>query len=134
MTNQPVEILILTRSVVLQQGLAALLQSLPGISNVKAIQDLSNAYTWIESHEPKIILLDMTLTGNDPRLVLEKIQRISTETQRILLADDVHEMTLIPQYAEAILIQGAAPAAITTIVTNLLSSKGVEHERNDSKQ
>jgi hypothetical protein len=76
----------------------------------------------------------MTLTGNDPRLVLEKIQSISTETQRILLADDVHEMTLIPQYAEAILIQGAAPAAITTIVTNLLSSKGVEHERNDSKQ
>lgn len=134
MTNQPVEILILTRSIVLQQGLRALLDCLPMITNVKAIQDLSNAYTWIQSHPPRIVLLDIALSGSNPRPVLEKIQSISTDTQRILLVDDVHEITLIPQYAEAILVKGAAPSAVTTIITNLLSSKGVEDGRNQSKQ
>jgi DNA-binding NarL/FixJ family response regulator len=122
MTNQPVEILILTRSIVLQQGLRALLDCLPTTTDVKAIQDLSNAYPWIQSHAPRIVLLDIALSGSDPRPVLEKIQSISTGTQRILLVDDVHEMTLIPQYAEAILVKGAAPSVVTIIVTNLLSS------------
>ena len=132
MENKPTEILIVTRILVLQQGLSALLKSMPGIANIKAINDLSNACLWIELHAPRIVLLDVALLGSDHRHVLKKIQNLSPDTQRILLVDGAQEANLVPQYAEAMLIKGAAPAAVTAIVTNLLTSKGVEHERNHS--
>ena len=48
--------------------------------------------------------------------------------------DDVQEMNLIPQFAEAMLIKSASPAAVTTIVTTLLLSKGEKHECNNSTE
>ena len=134
MENKLIEILILTRSILLEQGLFALLESLPEIHHVKAIKELRSAYEWIGSHKPKIVLLDITLAGSNPRPVLAKIQTLSHETQRVLLVDDVEESKLVPQYTEAILIKGASPSAVTATITNLLSSKGVEHEHNDSNQ
>jgi DNA-binding NarL/FixJ family response regulator len=130
--EQNIEILIVTRSVVLQQGLGALLESLPGITNVKAIRELTNAYAWIEAHQPRIVLLDAILLRDKPEAELEKIQVISPVTNRVLLVDDVQKVNLMPKFAEAILIKGISPSAVTSIVTNLLSEKGDEHEHNDS--
>ncbi len=132
--KQNIEILIVTRSVVLQQGLGALLESLPAITSVKAIRDVANAYTWIEAHQPKIVLLDAILAGNHPEVELEKIHSLSPVTQRVLLVDDVQDVNLMPPNAEAILIKGISPSALTAIVTNLLSEKGDEHEHNDSNE
>jgi DNA-binding NarL/FixJ family response regulator len=123
---KPVELLIVTRSDVLQQGLGALLDSLPVVTNVKAVKDMPSAYEWIEEHQPKIVLLDLTLLVNGPVAYLEKISSLSPETQRLLLADDVQEVRWVPQYAEAILIKGVSPSAVAAIVTSLLSSKGNE--------
>jgi DNA-binding NarL/FixJ family response regulator len=130
--KQNIEILIITRSVVLQQGLGALLESLPGITSVKAIRELTNAYTWIGLHQPHIVLLDSEVFGKKPETALERIQTISSKTQRVLLVDDVEKVNLMPKYAEAILIKGISPSAVASIVTNLLSEKGDEHEHNDS--
>lgn len=124
--------LIITRSLVLQQGLGALIESLPGILSVKAIKELSNAYDWVESHQPDIVLLDVALLGSDIRLVLEKLRMLSPEMQRVLLVDHVEEVRWVPQYAEAILIKGEAPSAVAAIVNHLLFSKGDEHEHSDS--
>jgi DNA-binding NarL/FixJ family response regulator len=134
MNNKTTEVLIITRSVALQQGLVALLESLPGISTVKAVKELSISYIWIESHQPRTVLLDMVVAGSDPRGTLEKIQMLSPETQRILLVDQVEDVRWVPQYAEAILIKGAPPSAVATIVTNLLSKKGFENEHDDSDE
>ena len=131
MKKQPVEVLIITRSLALQQGLGALLESLPGVTHVKAIKDLANAYAWIESHQPKIALLDLALSGNDSH-ALERIQILSPATQRILLVDQVQDVQWVPRFAEAILIKGIAPAAVATIVNNLLSTKGDKDEHHDS--
>ena len=125
MKKKIVEALIITPSLVLQQGLGALLESLPGITHVEAIKELSKAYSWIESHQPKLVLLDMAVSGSDPRLILEKIQSLSSETQRVLLVDQVADLKWVPQYAEAILIKGVSPSAVAAIVTNLLP--GEEH-------
>jgi hypothetical protein len=73
------------------------------------------------------------LLGHNLTAALEKIRMLSPETQRVLLVDDVQEVNLMPRYAEAILIKGAAPSAVVTIVTNLLSEKGEDHENNVSK-
>lgn len=132
MNRHNVEILIVTRSVVLQQGLGALLESLPGIASVKAIRELHSAYAWIEAHQPGIVFLDASLMKNRTEAALERIQVLSPASQRVLLVDDVQEVNLMPKYAEAILIKGISPSALTTIVTNLLSEKGNTYEHNDS--
>ena len=127
-----IEILIVTRSVVLQQGLGALLESLSDITSVKAIRELANAYTWIEAHQPRIVFIDSDALGNNPETTMEKIQTLSPKTHRVLLVDDVQKVNLMPKYAEAILIKGILPSAVASIVTNLLSEKGEDHEHNDS--
>jgi DNA-binding NarL/FixJ family response regulator len=133
MKQNRVEVLIITRSVALQEGLGALLESLPGVTHVKAIKDLANAYAWVESHQPELALLDVALSGGDSQ-VLERIQILSPTTQRILLVDQVQDVQWVPQFAEAVLIKGIAPGAVATIVNNLLSTKGDKDEHHDSSE
>ena len=130
--KKAVEVLIITRSAVLQQGLGALIESLPGSLTVKAIKELTDAYLWIDSHRPDLVLLDIALPGSDVRPVLEKFRAISPEMPRVLLVDHVEDVRWLPQYAEAIVIKGEAPSAVAAIVINLLFSKGEEHEHSDS--
>jgi DNA-binding NarL/FixJ family response regulator len=127
-----IEILIVTRSVVLQQGLGALLESLPSIKSAKAIRELTSAYAWIEAHQPGIVFMDSDVIGNNPEPTLERIQTISPKTQRVLLVDDVQKVDLMPKYADAILIKGISPSAVASIVTNLLSEKGDENENSSN--
>jgi DNA-binding NarL/FixJ family response regulator len=128
-----IEILIVTRSVVLQQGLGALLESLPEVATVKAIRNLSDAYTWIEERQLHIVLLDEELTGKNTKAALEKIRSLSPAVQRVLLADDVQQVNLLITHAEAVVIKGIQPSAIASTISNLLSTKGEEHEpHNDS--
>jgi DNA-binding NarL/FixJ family response regulator len=131
MNRHIAEVLIITVSIVLQQGLGALLESL-GPLKVTALKDLTSAYTWIGSHQPKMVLVDVFLAGGDPRIVMEKIRTLSPETQRVLLVDTVEDLRWLPQYAEAILIKGISPSAVAALVTNLLFSRGDRHEHNDS--
>lgn len=118
------EVLIITFSIVLQDGLSALLESLPEITSVTAVKDLSSAYTWLEAHQPRIVFLDSGLPGSVSQPVLERIQAISPQSQRVLLIDNVEELKGLPEYADAILIKGGAPSAVATVVTNLLYAKG----------
>ena len=132
MDKPAVEILIVTRSIVLQQGLGALLECLPGVKNVKAAGSLQSAYAWIEERQPKIILLDESLVTKNLKPALEKIHSLSTQAQRVLLADDVQSMNQLLIHAEAVFIKGIQPSAITSTITKILSEKGDEHEHNDS--
>jgi len=129
-----IEILIVTRSAALRQGLGALLESLPNITSVKAVRELTNAYSWIEVYQPKVVLLDIGTLDNTSETELEIIQTISPKIQRVLLVDDVEKVNLVPKYAEAILIKGIFPSALTSILTDLLSEKGDEHEHSDSNE
>jgi DNA-binding NarL/FixJ family response regulator len=132
MKKRSTEILIITRSVALQQGLAALLESLPGISRVKAIHELTNAYAWIESNRPGIVLVDAVLLDQDPEAALEKMQTGSPETQRVLLVEEVQSVDPASRHTEAILIKGIAPTMVAEVVSNLLLARGAEDEHNSN--
>lgn len=119
-----IEVLIVTRSVVLQQGLGALLESLPQISRVKATKDLQSAFTLIEAHQPQIVLLDESLAAKDLKDALDTIHSLSAETKRVLLADDVQKMELLITHAEAVFVKGISPDTLASALTNLLDSKG----------
>ena len=131
MDRQPTEALILTRSIVLQQGLGALLESLTGITQVTALKEIPGSFAWIETHMPAIVLLDYRLTGVQTKSVLASVQELSPNTRRVLLVDDVQEVNWVPSYADAVLIRGIPPQAVATLLANLLSSKGEDHEHID---
>jgi DNA-binding NarL/FixJ family response regulator len=128
MNKRMVSALIITRSVDLEHGLVALLESIPGLSTVKVIQELTLAFDWIESNQPAIVLLDLDISGRDPRDFLEKIRAVSAETKRVLLVNDLQDVNWVLQYAEAVLLKGVAPASVVAIINNLLSTKGEENE------
>lgn len=115
---------IVTRSILLADGLAALLGAIPQIDEVKIARNVDEAMAQIESLKPRIALIDSVGLGNRPTEVLEKIVLVSPETQRLLLVDGVQEVKWMPKYAEAVLIKGVSPSAVATIVTNLLFPKG----------
>ena len=128
------EIFIVTRSVPLANGLDALLKALSQIDRVSIMKSSEEMSQQVAERKPRIAMIDMSLLGNDPEALLEKLHTVSPSTQRVLLVDDVQAVKWMPRYAEAILIKGAVPSAVTTIVTNLLVEKGEEHEHNDSNQ
>jgi DNA-binding NarL/FixJ family response regulator len=125
-------VLIATRSIPLADGLDALLKAIPQIEDVQIARNLENAYQRIEAGKPQIALIDSVLLASNPEVALQKIRTLSPTTQRVLLSDDVQAVKWMPQYAEAILIKGALPYAVATIVTNLLLTQGEEHEHNGS--
>lgn len=116
--------LIATRSIPLSDGLEALLKAISQIHEVRIARNFESIYQQLETSSVGIVLIDSILLGNNPQTLLEKIQTLSPETQRVLLVDNVQEINLMPRYTEAILIKGAAPSAIAAIVTNLLLKKG----------
>lgn len=128
------EIFIVTRSVPLANGLDALLKALSQIDRVSIVKSFEEMSQQVTERKPRIAMIDTSLLGNDPEALLEKLHTLSPSTQRVLLVDDVQAVKWMPRYAEAILIKGAVPSAVTTIITNLLVEKGEEHEHNDSNQ
>lgn len=129
MEKQTVIVLIATRSTPLVDGLDALLKTIPQIDEVVVTRSLEIALQQIETREPRIALLDLALLKNEPEASLQKMMALSPQTHRVLMVEDVKHVQLMPQYAEAILIKGISPAAITTILINLLVSKGNGNER-----
>jgi len=129
MNKQITIVVIATRSLPLADGLDALLKAMPQIERVEIVRTLENALQRVEDIKPRILLLDLALAGKQPEACLRKISVLSPETLRVLLVDDVLDMKWQPQFAEAVLIKGALPSAVATILNDLLVLKGREHEQ-----
>jgi DNA-binding NarL/FixJ family response regulator len=131
MNKQTIRAFIITRSIPLADGLDALLRAISQIDEIGIAGNMQEAFEQIERRKPRIVLIDAVLAGSQPEELLEKIAFLSPETQRVLLVEDVQDMKWMPQHAEAILIKGVSPSAVAGILTNLLFSKGDEHEHDD---
>lgn len=112
--------LIVTRSTPLKDGLSALLKAIPQIKEVETARNMEQALIQIESKKHHLALVDLIQLGSRPEIPLQQIRQLSEHTLRILLVDDVKAVKLIPQYAEAILINGMPPSNVTEILTALL--------------
>jgi DNA-binding NarL/FixJ family response regulator len=133
MNRQSIRAFIITRSISLADGLEALLRAVSQIDEVETLMNMEEVFEQVERRKPRIVLIDAILAGRRPEELLQKIALLSPETQRVLLVEDVQDLKWMPQYAEAVLIKGVSPSAVAAILTNLLFSKGDEHEQDDSK-
>ncbi len=118
------EIVIVTPSDALQQGLVALLGTLPAVTSIQALKDVAAACTYIEQHKPIIVLLELAMLGQNPEGVLDQIKSLSVNTKRVLLVEQPMDTRWLPQHAEAFLIQGTSPATVADLLTALAAQKG----------
>lgn len=124
MDKQIISVVIATRSVPLADGLQSLLEAIPLIEKVEVVRTIENAVQQVETIKPRILVVDLALPGREWQVFLERIIVLSPETLRVLLVDDVQELNLQPQFAEATLLNGVSPSAVATLLTNLLLLKG----------
>lgn len=128
MHKQNVVVVAATRSTSLAAGLEALLKAIPQIDTVEIVTTLEGALRRVEERKPGLLLLDLALAGKKPKVILERISVLSPATLRVLLVEDVRDLRWKPRFAEAALVKGASPAAIVTILTDLLPSEDGEKE------
>ena len=129
MNKQIIIVIIATRSIPLADGLEALLKAIPEIDKVEIVRTIENAAERVEKIRPRILLLDLALAGKKAGAFLEKMAARSPETLRVLLVDDAQDLKWQPQFAEAILIKGAAPIVVVATLTNLLVAQGDGNEQ-----
>jgi DNA-binding NarL/FixJ family response regulator len=127
--NKQIIVVIATRSIPLADGLEALLKAIPEIDNVEIVRTMEHVVKRVEDIRPRILLLDRSLASEKPEEFLEKIIVLSPKTLRVLLVDDAQDSKWQPQFAEAILIKGAAPIVVVATLTNLLFEKGDNNEK-----
>jgi DNA-binding NarL/FixJ family response regulator len=131
MSKQITIVVIATRSISLADGLEALLKAIPEIEKVEIVRTMANAVQQVEDIKPRILLLDLALSGRESEAFLEKIFLLSPKTLRVLLVDDLQDLKWKPQFAEAILLKGGSPSEVAMVVTNLLFLKGDKNEKTN---
>ena len=134
MSKKIIIVVVATRSIPLADGLEALLKAIPQIEKVETVRTVEQAAQRVEEIKPRVLLLDLALAGKKPEALLERILLLSPETMRVLLVDNMQDIKWLPQFSEAVLIKGVSPAAVATILANLLFIKGVEDEQIQSQE
>jgi len=119
---KPMLALIVTGPDSLQNGLVALITTMPQIHAVLVAEEAAGALRVIADHRPALVLLDMILPKNGASTVLKEIKSKWPSTRCIALADDVHQQ----QEAEAagadvVLIKGYPAAKLIAAIEGLLS-------------
>jgi DNA-binding NarL/FixJ family response regulator len=133
MTKSQTRVLIVTHRGSLQNGLQALVMSIPQVDIIGQVDDGSQALAIIQEHRPDLVLLDTNLPNNEEWQVLERIKTLRPEIQCIVLADDVRqqqEATTLE--ADVVLLKGFPPAKLAeTIETIVTTEKAPDHLPHD---
>lgn len=116
-------VLIVAPPGALRRGLQALLHSMASIRSITLAEDGADSLQLVAAQQPDIVLIDLRMLGDEAWTVLRRIKVSSPLTQRIVLADDVRQQEqMAAQAAEGILLKGALPAELVSVVERLLSA------------
>lgn len=115
-------VLIVAHADSMRSSLQALLWSIPHITRVELADDAAAALPAIDAIQPELVLLDLYLLGDEIWSVLREIHTLSPHSRRVVLADSVAQQVEVQApAAEAVLLKGALPAELVTVVERLLA-------------
>lgn len=116
-------VLIVAPPGALSRGLQALLHSMATIRSATLAEDGADILQLVADQRPDAVLIDLQILGNEAWTVLRQIKASSPLTQRIVLADDVRQQKQVAApAAEEILLKGALPAELVSVVERLLAA------------
>ena len=81
-------IMIVINASTLQDGLLALMTTIPQIGVVLVAEDQSSAMRMVDDHRPGLIVLDLDLFGKNTQALTARLSAQSPPGQTIALADD----------------------------------------------
>jgi DNA-binding NarL/FixJ family response regulator len=121
MTKNQTRALIVTHRGSLQNGLQALVASIPQVDIIGQVGDGAQALEMVHGHHPDLVLLDTDLPNDEEWQVLEQIKALQPETRCIVLADDVGQQQQARILgADVVLLKGFPPAKLADIIEKLL--------------
>lgn len=125
-TDQGVSVLIVVRPGALQEGLRALLATIPRITLVGEVRDSLSVPGIAATYRPALVVLEASVLEGVAGSLLEQIRRGSPDTRHIILARDVHQQQEVSAAgADAVLLEGALAAQLVATVEGLLSERAL---------
>ena len=123
MTKKPVLTLVVSNSGSLQNGLLALLTTIPQISLVLADEEKKTALGLVKNHQPALAILDMSIPG--VKEVIWQIKELGTNIQMIALVDDVKGQKDAEELGvDSVLLKGFSAQKLIDIVEKLIDQRG----------
>jgi DNA-binding NarL/FixJ family response regulator len=121
MAKNQTRALIVTHRGSLQDGLQALMMSIPHVNIIGHVGDGPRALEMVREHHPDLVLLDSGLPGDEEWHVLEQIVALWPEIRCIVLADDVAQQQKAAELgADIVLLKGFPPAKLADIIEKLV--------------
>jgi DNA-binding NarL/FixJ family response regulator len=119
MTNQSILTLLVSGSGLLQDGLLALMTTIPPISAVLVAEDFESALRLVENHQPALVILELSsLQVQDD---LHEIKAQCTHVHLIVLVEDIAQQKEIEASgADTVLIKGFSAQELIAIVENII--------------
>ena len=120
----PLLVLIVASVGTLQNGLLALMTTIPQISAVLVAEDISSALRMIVDHRPKLILLDMDLPEDGAQTILRKLKSQSFDIRSVALVDSVQQGQDAESLgADAVLLKGFSAAKLISVTEEILGQQ-----------
>lgn len=119
MTNKSLLILVVSCSGDLQNGLLALVTTIPTISAVLVAENVSSALRMIASHHPGLIILDMSL----PKMgqAIHEVKTQWPQIHLIVLVDDIAQQAEAEKSgADSVLIKGFHAQKLIDLLENVI--------------
>ena len=119
MTNKSILALVVSSSGSLQNGLLALMTTIPTISAVLVAEDVNSALRVVENHQPALIILDMSLA--EVQEVVQQIKSRCSNIHLIVLVEDIAQQKEVEELGvDSVLLKGFPAQKLIAIVENII--------------
>jgi DNA-binding NarL/FixJ family response regulator len=120
-------VLVVTEDTSLQNGLLALLTTIPGVGAVLVAEDCSSGMRLMKIHNPHLVFLDMTLCEKLVVDLLKEIKYQLPNTATVAISDnDRQNETAISLEADGILHKGFSAESLVSITEAILAKREPE--------
>jgi DNA-binding NarL/FixJ family response regulator len=105
MIKKSILALLVTKSDTLQNGLLALITTIPQISAVLAAEEISSALRLVENHQPALIILD--IQSSNLQDVIKEIKILCNHAHVISISENISQSEELKECgADSVLIKG----------------------------
>jgi len=123
MRNKSILVLVISSPGSLQNGLLALMTTIPKISSVLVAEDMETGLRMVENHQPVLIILDISLPKT--QALVKQIKTQYAQIHLIVLAEDFTQQKEIKAFGvDSVLIKGFSAQKLIAIIENLIDQPG----------
>jgi DNA-binding NarL/FixJ family response regulator len=122
--DTPALALIAARPMSLRYSLLALLARLPQIESIQSVEDPRSMLAVMSVTQPRLVVLDVNLLGEDHHSVLMQIKTIAPRARLVVFVDQIEQQQeLMVTPADLVLVKGYPAAELFNRIEQLLTQE-----------